>query len=184
MEVVEGILLIVVEICIENKIELNSITAHKIESKPADSKVIDFVDYFIHLIEQEKWDLTRGRKLKKEGYRSSKSKHWTVKPKLDILQVEQPEFIDKVKEKGENTYIEESKAFLGKTEEIEDLFYDFYSQIKDIFYPINEKEETIRDQKIDDFVDKNKLLFNVDWNDVIEDKRKTMKHGTKMLEKH
>lgn len=173
-----------IKICIKNKIELNSITAHKIESSPTDSKTIDFVNYFIHIIEQEKWDLTRVRKLKKEGYSSLKSEHWTVKPKLDILQVEQPEFIGVVKEKGENKYIEESKAFLGKTEEIEDLFYDFYSQIKGIFNPINKKEETIKVQKINDFIDKNKLLFNVNWNNIIEDKRKTMKHGIKMLEKY
>ncbi len=188
-----------IERCIERKIELNSITAHKIENDPSVSKTIDFVNYFIRILEQEKWDLTRVRELEKEGYDNIKteekaSKHrteittghrnWTIKPKLDILQVEQPEFIDAVEEKGKNIITKESEAFLGKTEEIKDLSYDFYSKINGIFDKMDEKEETVRDYKIDDFIEENQLLLDIDWNNVIENKKNAMKYGTKMLEKY
>ncbi|KKK45916.1 MAG: hypothetical protein Lokiarch_05850 [Candidatus Lokiarchaeum sp. GC14_75] len=186
-----------IEMCIEKRIELNSITARKIESDPSVSKAIDFVDYFIHILKQEKWDLTRVRKLETEGYCQIRieekeeyqttittgNKAWTIKPELDILQVEQPEFIDSVKEKGKEIFIEESKAFLEKTEEIKDLSYDFYSQIEDIFDTMNEKEETNRDQKIDDFIEENKQLFEIDWNELIKDKKKAMKHSVKRLKR-
>lgn len=187
-----------IKMCIEKRIELNSITAHRIESNPSVSKVIDFVDYLIYILEQEKWDLTRVRELKKEGYNQisivekernqtttiTGHREWTIKPRLDILQVEQPEFIDEIKEKGRDIFTEESRAFLEKTKEIEDLFYDYYSQISDIFRPINEKERTIRDQKIDDFIEENQHLFDIFWNDIIKDKKNTMKYGVKMLEKY
>ena len=187
-----------IEMCIEKRVELNSITAHKIDSDPSVSKVIDFVNYFIHILKQEKWDLTRVRELRKEGYSqvsivekekdrtitTSGFKTWTIKPELDNLQVEQPEFIDNVKEKGKNIFVEESKAFLGKTKEIEDLSYDYYSQISDILNPINEKERTVRDQKIDDFLEENRHLFDIDWNDLIKDKKKTMKYGVKMIKRY
>lgn len=187
-----------IEMCIEKRIELNSITAHRIESNPSVSKVIDFVDYLIYILEQEKWDLTRVRELKKEGYNQisiiekernqtttiTGHREWTIKPRLDILQVEQPEFIDEIKEKGRDIFTEESRAFLEKTKEIEDLFYNSYSQISDIFSLINEKERTIRDQKIDDFIEENQHLFDIFWNDIMEDKKNTMKYGVKMLEKY
>lgn len=188
-----------IEMCIEKRIELNSITAHKIESNPSDSKVIDFVNYFIHILKQEKWDLTRVRELKKEGYckvttkeKISKYqtefttgyKNWSIKPELDILQVDQPEFIGNVKEKGKEIFIEESKLFFEKTNEIEDLSYDFYSQIRDILNNMNEKEETVRDKKIDDFTEENQYLFEIDWNDLIKDKKHTMKYSVKMIKRY
>ena len=103
---------------------------------------------------------------------------------MDILQVEQPEFIDNVEEKGKSIITKESEAFLGKTEEIKDLSNDLYSKINDILDTMDEKEETIRDQKIDDFIEENQLLFDIDWNNIIENKKNTMKYGTKMLEKY
>ena len=188
-----------IESCIEKRIELNSITAHKIESNPSDSKALDFVDYFIHILEQEKWNLTRVRELSKEGYSAVRieekitkyrteittgNKEWTIKPNLDSLHVYQPYFVYNVKEKGKEIFTEESKVYLGKTEEIKDLFYDFYSQVRDILDNMNEKEEVIRDQKIDDFIEENEHLFDISWNNIIEDKKDAMKYGVKKLEKY
>ena len=187
-----------INMCIRRRIELNSITAHKIENTPLESKVKDFVDYFIYILEKSKWDLTRVRDLRKEGYSkveikeetkyqiktTTKTAEWTIKPKLDNLHVVQPEFIYNVEKKGRDIFNEESKAFLDKTKELKHLFFDFYDQIGDIFDNMNEKEETIRDRKIDDFIEENEQLFDLSWDDVIDTKKNTMEHGVKMLEKY
>ncbi|MFW9973549.1 MAG: hypothetical protein ACFFDF_25435 [Candidatus Odinarchaeota archaeon] len=188
-----------IEMCIEKRIELNSITAHKIENNPSVSKVTDFIDYFTYILEQEKWDLTRKRELRKNGYSKITTKEkiskyqtqittgyreWSIKPKLDILQVKQPEFIGIVKKKGEEIFTEESKTFLKKINEIVDLSWSFYSQVTDIFDPIKEKEKTNRNQKIHDFIEENRYLFDIKWNNFIKDKKETMKYNVRLIKRH
>ncbi len=156
-----------IEMCIERRIELNSITAHKIENDPSVSKTIDFVDYFIHIIETTNFNLNRLRPLKKEG---TWDDYWTIKTKLDRVKT-YPKFIKEFAEDNNNLLDdkikEEHKEYLETIEEIDDIITNNAENIRDKLEDLKNDEEESIDNTIEEFNKMYPKIFDIDWENIL-----------------
>lgn len=156
-----------IEMCIKKRIELNSITAHKIESNPSVSKVSDFIDYFIHIIETSTWNLNRLRPLKKEG---DWDNYWTIKTRLDKLETH-PTFIKEFAKDNTNLLDdkikEEHKEYLEIIEEIDDMITTNTEEIKERLGILESTEEEVINNTIKEITKEYPKIFDINWEDVL-----------------
>lgn len=156
-----------IEMCIERRIELNSITAHKIESDPSVSKVVDFVDYFIHILEETPWNLTRLRPLKKEG---DWNDYWTIKTKINRVET-YPKFIENFAEDNTNLLgnkiKEEHKKYLETIKEIDNIITTNTENIRDKLEDLNQSEKESIDNIIENLTEEYPKIFDIDWENVL-----------------
>ena len=157
--------------CIERKVELNAITAHRIRSDPLISKTVDFVDYFVHFIEEKKWNLNRLRDLKKfEKIPYTDRYRWTIKthiPRVDVY----PDFIWKFDKEDaiENKINEEYKDYLDAINEIDDLITNNTRDIKEKLENIKDAEEETINDKIGEIKKEYPKIFDgVSWREVLQ----------------
>ena len=156
-----------IEMIIEKRIELNSITAHKIESDPSVSKVTDFVNYFIHILEDTPWNLNRVRDLEKEG---NWDDYWTIKTELDRVNTH-PEFIKEFAEDNTNLLVnkinEEHKEYLESIKEIDDTIATNTENIKDKLDDLQKDEKESIDNMIEELNKKYPKIFDIDWENIL-----------------
>lgn len=157
-----------IEKCIEKRIELNSITAHKIESDPSVSKVNDFVDYFIHILEETPWNLNNLRVLKKEG---DWADFWTIKTKIRRVSV-YPDLISEFDEDiVEDKINEEYKDYFDVITEISNVITTNTETIEEKLEDLTNTEKEVIDNVIDEIKEEYPKIFEgIDWSEVLQNK--------------
>ena len=157
-----------IEKCIEKRIELNSITAHKIESDPSVSKVNDFVDYFIHILEETPWNLNNLRALKKKG---DWDDFWTIKTKIRRVSV-YPDLISEFDEDiVEDKINEEYKDYFDVITEISNVITTNTETIEEKLEDLTNTEKEVIDNVIDEIKEEYPKIFEgIDWSEVLQNK--------------
>lgn len=157
-----------IEKCIEKRIELNSITAHKIESDPSVSKVNDFVDYFIHILEEIPWNLNNLRALKKKG---DWADFWTIKTKIRRVSV-YPDLISEFDEDiVEDKINEEYKDYFDVITEISNVITTNTETIEEKLEVLTNTEKEVIDNVIDEIKEEYPKIFEgIDWSEVLQNK--------------
>lgn len=157
-----------IEKCIEKRIELNSITAHKIESDPSVSKVNDFVDYFIHILEETPWNLNNLRVLKKKG---DWDDFWTIKTKIRRVSV-YPDLISEFdKDIVEDKINEEYKDYFDVITEISNVITTNTETIEEKLEDLTNTEKEVIDNVIDEIKEEYPKIFEgIDWSEVLQNK--------------
>ena len=164
-----------IEMCIEKRVELNSITAHKIESDPSVSKVNDFVNYFIYILEETNWNLTRIRPLKKKKKNWDGRNIWTIKSKIPRLDG-YPDFINEFDEDIiEDKINEEHKDYLDVIKEIGNIITTNTENIEEELEKLTNTEEEDIDNEIEEIKETYPNIFEgVDWGEALDNKYPNM----------
>ncbi|MBA7467090.1 hypothetical protein ES707_02286 [subsurface metagenome] len=168
-----------IERCSEKRIELNSITAHKIESDPSVSKVNDFVDYFIHVLEETPWNLNNLRALKKSekktdyfGRWDEKTYVWNMKSKIPRVRV-YPNLILEFDEENivEDKINEEYKGYFDVITEISNVITTNTETIEEKLEDLTNTEKEVINNLIDEIKGEYPKIFEgINWREVLESK--------------
>ncbi len=167
-----------IEMCVKKRIELNSITAHKIESDPSVSKTIDFLDYFIHILEETPWNLNRLRPLKKKekkidyfGEWDRRSYVWTIKTKIPRVNVYPDLILEFDKDIVEDKINEERKDYFDVIDEIDDIIITNTDNIKEKLENLTNTEKEAIDNVIDEIKEEYPKIFEgTDWREILQNK--------------
>ncbi|KKN05748.1 hypothetical protein LCGC14_1084270 [marine sediment metagenome] len=159
-----------VDTVVWSRIELNSITAHNVERDPTASKVKDFVDYFEHITEESKFNLTRVKAFPKREYsRFTEKVIWSIKSSILFNHNREPEFIKELLSKNMELIEGESREFIKEVDEFKTSWRQSFLNIRNKLDKLKEDEIENKEEKIYAFNENNPNIFNVEWWQILEE---------------
>jgi len=163
--------------CVKKRVELNSITTFRLEEDHTKSKVIDFINYFIHILEETPWNINRIRPLKKEEKVldywkewDGKSYLWTIKTRIPRVGVYPDLILEFDKEDAIEVKIsEECEDYLSRINEIDDLITTNTESVKERLEGLKDAEDEAKNDMVDEIKKEHPKIFDwISWRDILQ----------------